>query len=169
MTKTATADIIEVVDTPTPRSALRRRISASRFATPGASRNDWVATIESEHWDHILEPEFWAMVTHRLRIGDQIEVRTDDLTKWGWFVVSFVEASTGFVTLAEIMRKEWDKPTVAPDKTGQFYPHYAGLQDGWTVVRSEDGMTMAKHIRSQQEARSRIATEFAQAAKPSFG
>jgi hypothetical protein len=165
-TETLIEETAEVIALPRKIDPLR----ATRFNAPGAVRNEWVATLPSDTpWGAIHEPGFWRIIVQRLRIGDVIEIRSDDLTCWGLVLVAFVESSTGMITLSEIIHREFEKPIVTPDATGQFYPHYTGLQDGWAVIRSEDGATMAKGIRSQQEARSRIATEFSKPARPTFG
>lgn len=160
----------ETIDTPAPTPARRPILPAARFGQPGQFRADWCATIPNDiDWSAINSPDFWRLSTHRIRIGDVIEVRRDDLTRWALFLCNFVEPSTGALNLVPLIEREFSPAEFSGDATGAFYPKHLGLTDGWGVIRAEDGHVMAKNIRSQQEARSRIAQEFAKPARPTFG
>ncbi len=160
----------ETIDTPTARPAAPPILAASRFGVPGQYRQTWLATLPPETpWEAIHSPQFWRLIVGKVRIGDQIEVRTDDLTRYGLFIVNFAEASTGAISLVSILEKQFDPAEFTGDATGAYVPRYLGVVDGWGVVRSEDQHVMAKNIRTQQEARSRIASEFSKPSQPRFG
>jgi len=159
-----------VEDTPTPIPSALPILSASRFGQPGQFHADWCATIPTDvPWEAINSPRFWRVVVQRIRIGDLVEVRSDDLTRWGLFLCNFVEVSTGAINLVPLIEREFKAAEFMPDATGAYVPRYLGVVDGWAVIRSEDEVVMAKNIRSQQEARSRIATDYSKPAKPIFG
>jgi hypothetical protein len=167
MTKAAFA---EVVDTPTPAPIRKPILNASRFGAPGQFRSDWLASVPPDTpWEAIHSPSFWRTTVHRIRIGDMIEVRSDDLTKWGLFLVNFVEVSTAAISLVPIIEKDLPPAVFTGDATGAYFPRYAGVIDGWAVIRAEDGHVMEKSLRSQQEARALIARDFSKPTMATFG
>jgi hypothetical protein len=169
MSKTATAETL-IEDTPPPAPSAVPILNAARFGQPGQFHADWCATVPSDTpWEAIHSPRFWRVVVHRMRIGDLIEVRSDNLTKWGLFLVTFVEVSTGAINLAPIHEREFEAAQFTPDATAAYYPSYQGVVNGWCVKRAEDDKVMVANLRSQQEARSRIASDYSNPVKPIFG
>ena len=63
-------------------------IAPNRVGLAEHQRNHWVATAENaEHTKDFLDPGFWSNVAKDFRQYDIVEVRVDDGTYWGEFLV----------------------------------------------------------------------------------
>jgi hypothetical protein len=74
-----------------PKEVKKREVGMivpNRVQMAEGGRNVWLATApNAEHPEDFLEPAYWGHVSKSMKPYDQVEVRTDDGTFWGLYIV----------------------------------------------------------------------------------
>jgi hypothetical protein len=109
--------------------------------------NLWAAvTITGTKWDDVLTPEFWSLHAHRLRVGDTVEIHTDDQRYFGRVLVRQVSGAGGNKTRASVAQlelHEFDRLKPSDDIATHRVEH-KGPHLKWCVVRIADGKIVAE-------------------------
>ena len=72
----ATAAPLAVAPPPKPRPKM---LGESRFALSSYATNRWSVTLEAAvPYDRVFEPDFWSHVARKMRIGDIIDLHSED-------------------------------------------------------------------------------------------
>lgn len=112
----------------------------NRFGHAEHVRNHWVATVEvgpnGADPSDFLKPEYWSLIAKSLQPYDLIEVRADDGSYWGEFLVRQCDRNWAKVhPLRE--HKFGAEEKVAADQ-GDFEVVWKGPHKKWCVIRRND-------------------------------
>ena len=80
MVEAATAPVATIapVEPPKPRPKM---LAESKFALATYATNRWSVTLEhGVSYERVFEPDFWAHVARKMRIGDIVELHAEDTT-----------------------------------------------------------------------------------------
>lgn len=99
-------------------------------------RNIWLVTAETgEFPEDFVNPDFYAHVAKDMRPMDHVEVRTDDGTFWGEYLV--LEAATNWAKVHELRTAKLQSPGEQPaDK--RFRIEWKGPHLKFCVIRTKD-------------------------------
>jgi hypothetical protein len=108
-----------------------------------------------------FEPEYFKLYSKELRLGDILIVREKRLRWIDEWIVTESEPQLQHVVVTPIPGRHVElKDVTEAHSVGAFRIENRGLE-GWAILRSTDGATMATRCASRREAEYRITTEFA--------
>lgn len=139
----------------------KRYLPTSRFGQAMHVRgNDFCITVPSQlTYQDVLTPDFWTLVAGKLRIGNIIEVRHDEMKFWALVIVVASDQHRGLCEVRELIYKDLAAATMDQVEHKGFSASYRGLTDQWTITRDVDGHVMRTGIESQAKAQYIIETE----------
>ena len=110
---------------------------------------------ENTNFEDLLMPEFWTLVSAKLRPYNEIIVVRQDFAFYGRFIV--VDANNAGARLLEVERKIFDdKPVKGRDEEYQGYRiTFCGPTDKHKILRS-DGVEVTSGISTKKDARAWI-------------
>jgi len=119
-------------------------------------RNYWVITTEPEITkDDLLNPEYWANVSNRLKPWDRIEVRSDDGAIFAELVVissGRVWARVECLQFYDFAKKVKLSEVKEDDRYDEFEVKYAGPKIKFRIIRKKDQEMIKEGIQSKDEA-----------------
>ena len=133
-------------------------LKTGRMTEEAFSWRNFEATIQNKDKDNVLNPKFWRLNLHRLRRGDRINWRTDDLVSFGTVVVIGVDLNSGNAELRSLWSHDVAPQTLIETERATFSAKDFGVFDGWGVVR-DDGQVIEKNLPSFDEAMRKIKSE----------
>lgn len=147
MTATAEAKIEAAQSFPVEMS----RLSQAEFA-----RVQFVLNLPADYdYAELFNSDNWKAVARsgKLKMGDTIEVRKDDLSLWALLLVRESIEKHARIVVAEIFKKDFAPIAAAESNDEQFEIKHLGLQDQWAVFNRSTGRAMVKNLKSQDAAR----------------
>jgi hypothetical protein len=111
-------------------------IAPNRVQTGDHARTVWVINAESgENPGDFLQPEYWANVAQNMRPMDHVEVRSDDGTYWGEFLVTSADRNWAKLHLLREIKLQ----SVGEQPVDERYKvEWKGAHLRWCVIRSSD-------------------------------
>jgi hypothetical protein len=147
---------------PVPRTVAQW--PAKALQPPGVSSVSWVCTLPAgTTLEDVLSPSMWRAIGFRndLKTGDVIDVRSDDLSLCVDVVVLFANALTGEVFVRPKPAIDAEPNVIPGHQEGAYRSEWAGVTNGWIIRRITDDTIVRKGIRTSDQARSILLTEFA--------
>lgn len=136
-------------------------VDPNRFSESGFARREWLYTMRpGETIDVVKSPGFFKRISNRFGLGDELIVRSADLTFYSRLLVvasDHVAARVELRTLQESKlepaeRKDYDADGYRIEDTGDVLRRLA-------VVRTVDGKLMREGFKTKQDAAHYITTE----------
>ena len=138
----------------TPRDV---QITSGRMKLATEATNRWGVTLEPHMtYDDLLTPRFWAHVSVKLTPGDIIEVRTDQGSHYGEFIV--LSASRIHANLKELSWHNLEDRKGASVEAPEDYAYkWNGPHDQHCVMRTSDNHIVMKGLATKADALKWIA------------
>jgi hypothetical protein len=146
----------------TPRPPMKKALSPERIGKSSSVANTWGATIpDSVPYERWLEGDFWKHLARKAHIGDDINCRNDAYTLRALLTIVAVEPHIDRIEVRELWHKELQPAAMESKSLNGFRAEYLGLQDGFGVIRENDGTLMIKNLPSRRECEYRIISDYA--------
>jgi hypothetical protein len=133
---------------PTPRLKVLRS-SESDFGNQFGA-----VTSTGTPFEHVLRPDFWSLHAMKLRVGDTIEIHTDDQTYFGRLLVRSVDGTGANKTRASVAQLElhhFDQ-LERNDAALTHKVEHRGPHLKWSVIRIADGKVVKDGYESKEGA-----------------
>lgn len=160
MTKTTqTKDAATPVEQPRVKAVVKP-MEPRRMSDPDFGWRVWEVTLPiTTTREEYMDGRFWRLCAPRVRRGDRLAWRNDNLTAFGELVIVSHDTATGNLQVRELWCKEIEGATFPETESCGFTPRDLGVHDGWAIFRDADGHCMQKNIPSFNEAVRRIKTQ----------
>jgi len=115
------------------------QLAISRFKQAEYERTVYSVVPEHETpFDAVIQPEYWAHVSARMRPGDRIEVQAEDGSYWAELLVR--DAGRLFAKVAVLRKVELNEEDVTGDMPAatEFAIKWRGPHHKWCVLRGVD-------------------------------
>lgn len=111
-------------------------------------------------FEHVLEPEFWANIAHKLRPGDTVNVHTDDMSYYAQLYVRGVGAQGSLklpnrADVEVLLLKEWG-PAKKELKDKHHEVKFMGPHTKWCVIRISDQQMVKEGFATSDEAHTHL-------------
>lgn len=98
--------------------------------------------------DHLLAPDYWAIISRKLKPGDLIECFAQDGTHYGEFLVLASDRA-----YAKVQLLSWHSlTTVEVSQAQDFKLEYKGVKMKHCVIRLSDGEVLHQGAQTREEA-----------------
>lgn len=145
------------VPTPPPGAKPIEQLKANRLSLPGFGWTTHEATVPGgTPLEHVLSSELWRRNAPKLKRGDHIRWRNDNLTLLGEIVVVASDIATGKIELRELWTRDLAPASLAETVSGGYSVRDLGVHENFAIVRDIDGHVVEKNIPSHDEANRRI-------------
>jgi hypothetical protein len=129
------------------------KLPLGRFCQEGIARQQFTATVPSDTpYERLFTKQFWQAVASKIRIGDEITVRPDDLRWWAKLICVSADQARDFVEMQELYRKDLAPASATLEQVEGFTTRYEGLSDRWVVYRAQDNHRMQAGFESRAAA-----------------
>lgn len=134
--------------------ASKLMLGPGRFLVSDYARTIFVATAEQgTKQEDLMSPDFWANVAPQCKPWDRIEVRSDDGTFYGeYLILSVGRAWVKVFELNYIKLTSSDVSVTQADKQDGFEIKWRGPKLQWSVIREKDREPIKDHMGSEEEA-----------------
>lgn len=134
--------------------ASKLTLGPGRFLVSDYGRTIFVATAEQgTKQEDLMSPDFWANVAPQCKPWDRIEVRSDDGTFYGEYLI--LSVGRAWVKVYEMNYTKLTSSDVSvtqADKQDGFEIKWLGPKQKWTVIREKDREPIKKEMSSEDEA-----------------
>ena len=127
------------------------QLSNARFSDANYSRSHWLAIIpDGVDFDTVLRKDYWAHVAAQLKIGDRVEVLSEN----GGYCADLVVRNCDRLTaiMGVINFADFESPALLDVKDPEYEVKWGGPHDKWRVVRISDGAVVQKGLPSKEDA-----------------
>lgn len=127
------------------------RLEPGRFHEAGYARNQWVVNAElGATREDFLNPAYWANFAVKLRPYDLVEIRKEDGTYWGMYVV--LGADRTYATLHPVVEANLSTRDVSQTKAARYIYQWKGPQKQHCIIRTSDGEIVHEGAQTKPDA-----------------
>lgn len=131
----------------------RPALKESRFETAQAARNLWCVTTEpGTTKEQIMQPDFWAHVARQMQPFDKIEVRCDDSSYYGEFIVLDVGRNEARIREINFVSLEYKPELIEQTSMSGLEPAWRGPKLRWCVERKHDKARLVDGLADKADA-----------------
>jgi len=121
----------------------REKLPLGRFFQEGIARREFTVNVTSDtEYARLFDKNFWASCANRVRIGDELVVRPDDLSWRARLICVSADPARDFIELQEVSRVNLAPPSATLEAVEGFSTQYEGMTDKWVVYRVSDNHRM---------------------------
>lgn len=132
------------------------QLATDRIQLAQHMRNIWYVTPEyGTPVEALLEPQFWAHVSAKMKPRDRIEVDAED---GSYFVELRVEDAGRLFAKVVVLRRVDLSPTEAAEQSTDYKVMWAGPHAKWRIVRAVDKGLVKDGLESRQAAELYLAS-----------
>jgi hypothetical protein len=102
-----------------------------------------------------LKPEFWVHFSHKLRIGDQLELLPVDMSFYARLLVR--NASLRFADVGLIQHVEFEDAAEPPAADDEYTISWSGISTKFRIIRRSDNVVMAENLKTKEAAHQALA------------
>lgn len=135
-------------------------LDPSRLSQAEFARVVHVVNIPTDYpYEALFTPDAWKRIARadKLRLGDEIVVRSDDLTLWAKLLVIESVSVHANVKVRELIAPVKGAGITQDEGPDDKYEiRHLGVQDQWAVVHKPDGRTIVKNMKSRDACKDYI-------------
>ena len=126
-------------------------LGAGRMETQEVLRNWWVVNAEAESKrDDYLKPEYLSAYARKLRPLELVEIRKDDGTYWGLFLVLAVDRT--YARLHPIIEHNLTTRDVSQTQAARYIYAWKGPTKKHCIIRTSDSAIVHEGGQTKEEA-----------------